>query len=156
MDCIVHGVAKSQTQLSDFHVHFKQRRNLQEVSQVAWRIIRNSGVQNWERRPKQMIRQNEMQYRHNWRVGLHGTCCWMLLLGSTLNLSLHLCVFHKNWQLQKGRVNGPSLRLCSLSHVPDLGRKDHVDFFSFQRERKKFWILCRPNIREFITYLVKD
>ena len=24
MDCIVHGAAKSQTQLSDFHFHFKK------------------------------------------------------------------------------------------------------------------------------------
>ena len=35
MDCIVHGVAKSRTQMSDFHVHLKQRRNLLEESQVA-------------------------------------------------------------------------------------------------------------------------
>ena len=26
MDCIVHGIAKSQTQLSDFHYHFKGMR----------------------------------------------------------------------------------------------------------------------------------
>ena len=131
MFCMVHEVAKSWTQLSDFHIHLTQRRNLLEESQVAWRIIRNPRVQNWERRHKQMIWEQETQYRHDWRVGLNGTCFWMLLLGSTLSLSLHRCVFHKNSQLQIGRVNGPSLRLCSLSHAPDVGRKEHVDFFRF-------------------------
>ena len=28
MDCIVHGVAKSQTQLSDFHFHFKYTKEI--------------------------------------------------------------------------------------------------------------------------------
>ena len=30
MDCIVHGVAKSQTQLSDFHFHFHLPKKLSE------------------------------------------------------------------------------------------------------------------------------
>ena len=34
MDCIVHGVAKSQTQLSDFHFHFLFRETLRLVSSL--------------------------------------------------------------------------------------------------------------------------
>ena len=39
MDCIVHGVAKSQTQLSDFHFHFQPPFTIQTLRK--WRIKRN-------------------------------------------------------------------------------------------------------------------
>ena len=43
MDCIVHGVAKSQTQLSNFHFHFE---TLKEMLLSLYKLtIQDSGIQ---------------------------------------------------------------------------------------------------------------
>ena len=38
MDCIVHGVAKSWTQLSNFHFHALEKEMAAHSSVLAWRI----------------------------------------------------------------------------------------------------------------------
>ena len=38
MNCIVHGVAKSQTELSDFHFHALEKEMATHSSVLAWRI----------------------------------------------------------------------------------------------------------------------
>ena len=48
MDCLVHGVAKSQTQLGDFHFHFQDKYGEGEVRDLrtedkAWNIRQAGG-----------------------------------------------------------------------------------------------------------------
>ena len=38
VDCIIHGVAKGQTRLSDFHFHFLKKEMATHSSILAWEI----------------------------------------------------------------------------------------------------------------------
>ena len=39
MDCIVHGVAKSQTQLSDFHFHFNMKSSFKQIYSEIFQLL---------------------------------------------------------------------------------------------------------------------
>ena len=58
----------------------KKRRNVLEECQVALRISRKPGRQDWERRQEQKIWQQEPLGRPDQRVGLNGTTSLVLML----------------------------------------------------------------------------
>ena len=46
MDCIVHGVTKSQTQLSDFHFHFQRGQSILKNDQLRTQIFWHNEITN--------------------------------------------------------------------------------------------------------------
>ena len=55
MDCIVHGVAKSQTGLSDFHFHFPLKQRSAENQRVGWHHRLNV----FEQKLQEMVKDRE-------------------------------------------------------------------------------------------------